>query len=403
MTTAQKELITATVPVLKENGVLLTTHFYKRMFTHNPELKNMFNMGNQQSGKQQTALAMAVLAYAENIADPTVLLPVVDRIGHKHTSLDIRPEHYMIVGKHLLASIKEVLGEAATEGIIDAWGAAYQQLAMLMSGHEAKLYKQQTLQPHGWTGWRPFKVGQKKAESAEITSFYLYPTDGGKVTPHTPGQYISIRTFLPELNLNQARQYSISSAPNQEYYRISVKREKGAELDTNGLISNYLHDFVNQGDVVNLTSPAGNFVLAEKITAPVVLISGGIGLTPLMSMLESLTENHHEQPVTWLHGCRNKSVHAFKEQLNEITSTNSNVKQHTFYNVASPEDRANGILEGYLDINQVPELTEHPDASYFICGPSVFIQKQFQDLQARGIGKESIFFEEFGPQLLNLN
>lgn len=403
MTIAQKQLITATVPVLKENGVLLTTHFYKRMFTHNPELKNMFNMGNQQSGKQQTALAMAVLAYAENIANPSVLLPVVDRIGHKHASLDIRPEHYMIVGHHLLASIKEVLGDAATEEIIDAWGAAYQQLAELMSGHEAKLYEQQTLQPNGWTGWRPFKIGQKKAESAEITSFYLYPTDGGKVTPHIPGQYISIRTFLPELNLNQARQYSISSAPNQEYYRISVKREKGTTLDTNGLISNYLHDFVNQGDVVNLTSPAGNFVLTEKTTAPIVLISGGVGLTPLMSMLQSLTDNNHDQPVTWLHGCRNKSVHAFKDQLNEITSTNSNVKQYTFYNVLTPEDKTSGILEGYLDINHIPELTEHPDTSYFICGPSAFIQKQFDDLQARGIARESIFFEEFGPQLLNLN
>ncbi len=92
MTSEQKQLISATVPVLKENGVMLTKHFYARMFSHNPELKNLFNMGNQQSGKQQTALAMAVLAYAENIANPGVLMPVVDRIGHKHVSLDIRPE-----------------------------------------------------------------------------------------------------------------------------------------------------------------------------------------------------------------------------------------------------------------------------------------------------------------------
>jgi nitric oxide dioxygenase len=403
MTDEQKQLITATVPILNENGVLLTTHFYKRMFTHNPELKNMFNMGNQQSGKQQTALAMAVLAYAENIANPMVLLPVVDRIGHKHTSLDIRPEHYMIVGNHLLESIKEVLGDAATPAIIDAWGAAYQQLANLMSGHEAKLYEKQTLQTNGWTGWRPFKVGKKTIESAEITSFYLYTTDGGNVTMHAPGQYLSVRTFLPGLNLKQARQYSISSAPNQEYYRISVKREKGQNIDANGLISNHLHDFVNEGDIIDITSPAGNFVLAENPTAPIVLISGGVGLTPLMSMLQSLTDNNHTHPITWLHGCRNRSVHAFKDQLNHITTTKSNIKQHTFYNVATPEDIANGILEGYLDINSIPELHNHPDTNYFICGPSAFIQKQFQDLQAKGIDKKSIFFEEFGPQLLQLN
>jgi nitric oxide dioxygenase len=403
MTDAQKELITATVPILKENGVLLTTHFYKRMFTHNPELKNIFNMGNQQSGKQQTALAMAVLAYAENIANPIVLLPVVDRIGHKHTSLDIRPEHYMIVGHHLLESIKEVLGDAATPAIMDAWESAYQQLANLMSGHEAKLYEKQTLQTNGWTGWRPFKAGKKTIESAEITSFYFYPTDGGSVAAHTPGQYLSVRTFLPGLNLKQARQYSISSAPNQDYYRISVKREKGQNLDANGLISNYFHDFVNEGDIIDITSPAGNFVLAENPAAPIVLISGGVGLTPLMSMLQSLTDKGYTHPITWLHGCRNKSVHAFRDQLNHITTTNSNINQHTFYNVATPEDLENGILEGYLDINSIPELHNHPDTNYFICGQSAFIQKQFQDLQANGIDKKSIFFEEFGPQLLQLN
>ncbi|WP_449440586.1 globin domain-containing protein [Pedobacter steynii] len=157
MTSEQKQWISATVPVLKENGILLTKYFYNRMFTHNPELKNLFNMGNQQSGKQQTALAMAVLAYAENIANPGVLMPVVDRIGHKHVSLDIRPEQYQIVGRHLIASIQEVLGDAATPEIVDAWTAAYQQLANLMSGHEAKLYEQKTVQPHGWTGWRPLK------------------------------------------------------------------------------------------------------------------------------------------------------------------------------------------------------------------------------------------------------
>ena len=403
MTDEQKKLITATVPILKENGILLTTHFYQRMFTHNPELKNIFNMGNQQSGKQQTALAMAVLAYAENIANPMVLLPVVDRIGHKHTSLDIRPEHYIIVGNHLIESIKEVLGDAATPAIVDAWVLAYQQLAKLMSGHEAHLYENQTQQANGWTGWRPFKVGKKIVESAEITSFYLYPTDGGKVPAHHPGQYLSVRTFLPDLNLKQARQYSISSAPNHEYHRISVKREKGRNIDANGLISNHLHDYVNQGDIIDITSPAGNFALTENPTAPIVLISGGVGLTPLMSMLQSLTENDHKHPIIWLHGCRNKSVHAFKDQLNQITTTKSNVKQHTFYNVVTPEDIANGILEGHLDINSIPELPNHPDTSYFICGPSAFIQKQYQDLQDIGIDKKSIFFEEFGPQVLQFS
>jgi nitric oxide dioxygenase len=403
MTTEQKTLITATVPVLKENGVLLTKYFYNRMFTHHPELKNMFNMGNQQSGKQQTALAMAVLAYAENIANPGVLMPVVDRIGHKHISLDIRPEHYIIVGKHLIASIQEVLGEAATPAIIDAWTAAYNQLAHLMSGHEANLYEHQTNRTNGWTGWRPFKVGKKTPESAEITSFYLYPADGGKVAPHLPGQFISIRMFLPELNLKQARQYSVSSAPGNDYYRISVKREKGPNLDTDGMISNHLHNFINENDLVDLTAPAGNFILMKDMDAPVTLISGGVGLTPLMSMLHSLVESDYPHPITWLHGCRNESVHAFKDQLNEIVSTKANINQHVFYNQATDDNVDAGVLEGHLDINKIPSLNLQPDAHYFICGPSVFIQKQYQDLVTAGVNKQNIYFEEFGPQVLQLN
>ncbi|SMC94672.1 NO-inducible flavohemoprotein [Pedobacter nyackensis] len=403
MNIEQKQLISATVPVLKENGVLLTKHFYNRMFTHNPELKNMFNMGNQESGKQQTALALAVLAYAENIANPGVLMPVVDRIGHKHVSLDIRPEHYQIVGRHLIASIQEVLGAAATADIIDAWTVAYQQLAELMSGHETKLYQQKAAQQDGWTGWRPFFVGKKIEESAEITSFYLHPADGGKVMPHIPGQYISIRVFLPELSLYQSRQYSVSSTPTHEYYRISVKKEKGVELDTDGKISNYLHDFILEGNKVDLTAPAGNFTLAADLDAPVVLISGGVGLTPMMSMLQNLVAKDYNHPITWLHGCRNRNVHAFKAELDEITKANQNVTQHVFYDLPTASDKQEGVMEGFLDINKIASLPQFPGTRYYVCGPSAFIQKQYNDLIAKGIEKESILFEEFGPALLQLN
>ena len=403
MTNEQKLIITATVPILKENGVVLTTHFYKRMFEHHPDLKNMFNMGNQQSGKQQKALAMAVLAYAEHIANPGVLLPELERIGHKHISLDIRPEHYPIVGNNLLASIKEVLGDAATPDILDAWEAAYNQLADLMIQIEGDMYRSQTSKPNGWTGWRPLKVDKKVTESAEITSFYLYPADGGNVVPHLPGQFISLRVFLPELSLNQARQYSISSAPNEEFYRISVKREAGENLNTNGLISNHLHDLVEEGDIVNLTSPTGNFVLTEDIQAPITLISGGVGLTPMMSMLHSLIENNHDFPITWLHACRDQSVHAFKEEIKEILETQPNVQHHIYYDALTEVDKREGIVKGPLDLTEISNISLDAETRYFICGPAGFIKKQYGDLIEKGIDKNVIFFEEFGPSLLQLN
>jgi nitric oxide dioxygenase len=402
MTTDQKSYITATVPVLRANGVLLTKHFYERMFIHNPELKNVFNMGNQKSDKQQTALALAVLAYAENIANPAVLLPALDRIGHKHVSLDIRPEHYITVGRHLVASIQEVMGTAATPEIIDAWTVAIQELAGLMSGYEANLYARKTHAAHGWTGWRPFQVKKKIAESEEISSFYLYPSDGGQVLKHRPGQYISIRTFLPQLNLQQSRQYSISSGPNENYYRISVKRETGKEIDTNGMISNHLHDVINENDIVELTAPSGNFTLPDDLDAPVTLISGGVGLTPLISMLQELVDTKHPHPISWLHGCRGEHVHAFKDHVDNLADAHQDVSQHLFYSQTTDQHIAAGIREGYLDIRSIPELDLNPDAHYFICGPSLFITKQYKDLVSVGIRKDRIYFEEFGPQVLTM-
>ncbi|REA63292.1 NO-inducible flavohemoprotein [Dyadobacter luteus] len=402
METKHKELVKATVPVLKEHGVLLTTHFYRRVFSFNPELKNTFNMGNQQNGKQQTALAMAVLAYAEHIDNPSVLLPVLEKIGHKHTSLDIRPEHYDIIGRHLLASIGEVLGDAATPELIEAWTMAYGQLAGIMAGTEARLYANQVNRENGWTGWRPFIVKDKIEESAEITSFHLYPADGGKVPDHVPGQFLSIRLFLPELNLLQPRQYSISNAPNQLYFRISVKREKGTELDTDGMISNRLHDFVNPGDRVEVSAPAGDFVLNQDSENPVVFISGGVGQTPLVSMLESLLQKSSTRPITWVHGCRSESVHAFKDTVDYLAGEYPNLKQHIFYNEKNQlSDQS--VIQGIVDLSHLEETALVADAEFYLCGPSPFISKQYHDLRNIGIAKEAIHFEEFGPAVLTLN
>lgn len=402
ITAAQKELIKATVPVLKEHGITLTQHFYQRMFTHNPELKNMFNMGNQQNNRQQTALAMAVLAYAENIENPAVLMPVVDAIGQKHTSLDIRPEHYIIVGRHLIASIKEVLGAAATEDIVQAWTAAYQQLAQLMWGHEQELYTAQVQKKGGWTGWRPFIVKQKIAASNEITSFYLYPADKGPIADFLPGQFLSVRLFIPELNLLQPRQYSISSAPNQQYYRISVKKETGGEQTPGGMISNRLHQFVKEGDVIDVAAPAGSFTLQDTEN-PVVFISGGVGQTPLISMLESLVSNNSKAPKVWVHGCRNSGVHAFKEVVDNWTGDQHNVESYFFYNQLDSTPAKDNVFEGWVDISRIRESILLPEASYYICGPAPFIEKHYKDLVEHGVAKDRIYFEEFGPQALRLN
>jgi nitric oxide dioxygenase len=399
MTVQQKDLVKATVPVLKEHGVALTTHFYNRMLSNNAELKNVFNAANQRNSAQPTALAMAVLAYAENIEDPAVLSTAVNKIANKHVSLDIRPEHYAIVGKHLLESIKEVLGDAATPELVDAWGEAYGELAGIFIAAEADMYAGSIAKEGGWTGWRPFIIKKKVKESREITSFYLYPADKGKVAEFLPGQYLTIRLFVPQLNLFQPRQYSLSSAYNEDYYRISVKRETGSNLKPEGMVSNLLHGEVNEGDVLEVAPPAGDFIFDVNKDCPVVYISGGVGVTPLFSMLETLVKTGSDREVTWIHGARHPDVHAFKRAVAELSDHHGGVDVHTFYDEIQNEAEEENLYEGYVDLEKVEDPIV-PGADYFICGPSAFIRKHYKFLRANGVDKSCIHFEEFGPSIL---
>lgn len=134
------DVVKSTVPVLKEHGVEITTTFYKRMFEKHPEVKEMFNMDKQNSGEQPKALAMTVLAAAQNIDNLEALLPAVKKIAQVHVDSNVKPEHYPIVGENLLAAIKEVLGDAATEDVINAWAEAYGVIAKVFIDVEADLY-----------------------------------------------------------------------------------------------------------------------------------------------------------------------------------------------------------------------------------------------------------------------
>jgi len=399
ITEAQKELIKGTVPVLKEHGVVLTSHFYKRMFTHNPELKHIFNMGNQQNARQQTALATAVLAYAEHIENPSVLLAAVKHIGQKHSSLHIRPEHYQIVGKHLLASIQEVLGDAATDELIEAWRVAYFQLADLMIGVEKEMYDQMIQTEGGWTGWKPFTIVKVESETAEIQSIYLKPTDNGRLPKHEAGQYVSVRVFLPELHLYQPRQYSLSDASNGEYLRISVKKE-APEGKPAGMVSNYLHQYFEVGKQLELTAPTGSFQLIES-EKPHVFISGGVGQTPLIAMLEHLVDRNEDKAITWIHGCRNHDLHAFRERIKTLENQNPNITSFSFYDEA--QDTDSEALSGWVDLAKIDAIHLPQEANYYLCGPSGFIKKHFQYLTDQGVHTENIHFEEFGPASLQLN
>ncbi|MNF29591.1 Flavohemoprotein [compost metagenome] len=399
MNANQKELIKATVPVLKSNGNALISYFYQRMLTNNPELKNIFNMANQASGKQQDALTGAVLAYAENIENPTVLINTLKSIGNKHVSLNIAPEQYDIVGNHLIGSIKEVLGDLATTELIEAWTCAYQELAQIMIGIEAEMYQKTTNKKGGWKGWRTFIIAKIVKESEEINSFYLKPEDNKEIADFYPGQYISVSTFIPELGHKQPRQYSLSSHSNNEYYRISVKKEIG-KTTPDGIVSNTLHN-KKVGNSIEVSAPAGVFFADPEAKNPLVLVSGGVGLTPMMSMVETNKNSLQKNQTVWIHSCRNENVHAFKNTIEELNNEQDWLTSFVFYETL-PESETNAI-EGRIDLHQIKEEILIKDAKYYICGPALFIKVQYQSLVALGIDRENILYEEFGPNLLSLN
>lgn len=394
------QIVKSTVPVLASHGLTIVARFYERMFAAHPDLKNVFNMRHQQTGEQHRALAHAVHAYAANIDNLGVLQAAVARIVHKHCSLNVVPEQYPIVGEHLLGAMKEVLGDAATPAIIGAWSEAYAELARILIDAEAKEYAEVAARPGGWRGWRDFVVAHKRKESDTITTFYFAAKDGGPVCDFKPGQYISIKVDVPRLELQQARQYSLSDAPNSRTYRITVKREAGTDgdgPDSAGYVSNLLHDHVGKGDTVQLTPPFGDFYVDMPATTPVVLVSGGVGLTALVSMLKAVLRNT-EREVVFVHGTANSAVHAMRQRLSAVAETNRRLTNVVFYENPLPGDDQGYDFDftGRVDLQKISSQAIRPDADYYICGPVPFIQAQVKTLKALGIAAGRVHYEIFG-------
>jgi nitric oxide dioxygenase len=392
------DIIKSTVPVLEQHGEKITTRFYQLMFWNHPELLNIFNHANQKQGRQQKALAGTVYAAAMYIDNLEAILPVVKQIAHKHRSLGIKPEHYPIVGEHLLLAIKDVLGDAATDEIIEAWAEAYNVIADAFISVEADMYHEAAAQNGGWDGFRTFFVDQKVVESEVITSFYLKPVDHKPIAMFKPGQYLSIKLEIEGEKFTHIRQYSLSDAPGKDYYRISVKREAGAS-NPDGVVSNYLHEAVNEGELLKVSAPAGDFILDTDKTTPVVLLSGGVGLTPMMSMLKTVVEVQPNRKVTFVHAAQNGNVHALREEVEELAQL-ENVASYFFYDSPTEEDRKNNRfdVEGYVTREWLKEKVSIEDADFYFCGPVPFMKAINSYLLELGVDEERIHFEFFGPK-----
>lgn len=382
LTKQQIELVKATVPVLREHGVALTSHFYKRMLSHNPELMQVFNMGHQRAGFQQQALAGAVLAYAENIENLPALLSAVAHIANKHVSVGIRAEHYPIVGKHLIASIKEVLGDAATPELIDAWTAAYMQLADVLIGAEKAIYDKNAVAEGGWTGWRFFKVAEKSKQTDNVTSFKLVPVDNGKMPEVKAGQYISVRVFVKGQDLIQPRQYTVVKA-DATSLTIAVKKVEAVEKSPAGMVSNTLHNDINEGDVVEVSFPVGEFNLPEG-NGELCLLSAGIGITPLFAMLKEAVQKDPTRKISFVHVCKNKEAIPFREELALVVK-----EGNASFEVFETSEHGRPSEDFFKSLVS-------QGADYCICGPVPFMKLAASELVKNGVAENKIHAEKFG-------
>jgi nitric oxide dioxygenase len=383
------EIVKSTAPILADMGPQLTAHFYDRMFEHNPELKDIFNMSNQRNGRQREALFQAICAYATHIDNLSALTGAVERIAQKHSVFQLREEHYQIVGTHLLATIDELLSPG--EAVLGAWGKAYGVLAEIFLQREHQIIEDNGQKEGGWSGLRDFVLIEKTPESAIITSFVFAPVDGGKVVAYKPGQYIGIYVRSEQFEEQEIRQYSLSSAVQADRYRISVKRE------AKGKVSSFLHDHLQEGDTVQLVPPAGDFFLDITPDTPVALISGGVGLTPMLSMLESLT--NHQADVIWAHATEHGKWHAFKDHTQQLATQHKHISQHIWYNNPSPEDTQGQDFDftGFMQLEPLAPALQQPNTQAYFCGPIGFMQHVAKQLLALGLSQEQCHYECFGP------
>jgi uncharacterized protein len=249
-----------------------------------------------------------------------------------------------------------------------------------------------------WAGWREFVLEKRVAESASITSFYLRPEDGRPLQTFRPGQFLTIQVDVPGQQQPAIRTYTLSDAPNEGYFRLSVKRELQAD-QTAGLVSNWLHDHFKVGDKLLAKAPAGQFYLELKGDRPVVLISAGVGVTPMICMLNALTASRVQRTVFFFHGARNRREHAFAAHVKSLAATHENVRIHFAYSRPSDGDRlgADYNSHGRIGIKTVQALVPNPYGDFFLCGPTAFMKEIYEDLAQWGVEIERIHFESFGP------
>ena len=396
LSAASAEVVRATLPVIGAAIGDITPVFYRRLFAANPELiRDLFNRGNQAQGDQQRALAGSIAAYAtllvaEDGPEPEAVLA---RITHKHASLGITEELYPVVHEHLFAAIVEVLGDAVTPEIAAAWDEVYWNMANALIAIEKGLYEQADVKPG--QVWRTVVVAEKAQQTPDTVTFVVESTDGSPLPSYRPGQYLSVAVRLPD-GARQIRQYSLIGAPEgrteTSVWAFSVKRVPATPDAPAGEVSNHLHDRVAVGDAVEVSTPYGELSLTDE--GPLVLVSAGIGVTPMLGFLRYLGSLSSEREVLVLHADRAAERHAHRDEVAELVAALPAATQVRWYEDLGGAPVTDDLLLGRIDLSPI-ELPQ--DATCYLCGPVPFMAGVKRALLARGVDADRIHYEVFGP------
>ena len=368
---AHAETVKATLGPVGENIQTIANTFYSKMFAAHPELiSDLFNRGNQKQQAQQKALAASVVKFASHLVDDSAPDPVImlNRIAHKHVSLGVTEAQYQIVYENLMAAIAEVLGEAVTPEVAEAWSAVYWLMADVLIKAEKDLYASD-----GVTDGDVFRRG-KVVEKTELSSAVTAFTVEGEFTQPRPGQYTSIGVKLDD-GARQLRQYSIIEG-DASRYRIAVQKD--------GEVSSFLQERIDVGDTVDVTLAAGDLVL-QPGERPVVLISSGIGSTPLTGILRHLAQNNDPRRVTYVHSDDSEDSWAQAQETRELVEKLGDGALKTYFR--GDDQRVN---VGELDV---------AGADVYLCGGTGFLQSLRDNLAQLPADKApaNVYYELFSP------
>lgn len=385
------DIVRATLPLVAAHIDEITAVFYRTLFGNHPALiRDVFNRANQADGSQARALAASVAHFATCLVDPSLPAPdtVLSRLSHRHASLGVTAEQYDVVHDNLFAAMQTVLGSDVLTGqVAAAWDRVYWLMADALIAREAGLYAAAGAAPGAV--FRDVVVVSRAEDCPGVAVFTVTSADRNRPLPNfAAGQYISVASRLPD-GARQLRQYSLTGAPGQGLLEFAVKRADPGPAGPAGEVSTWLHEQVAAGDRLEITLPFGDLTAGLAPDGPLVLFSAGIGIAPMVGILEHLAVHTPERPVLLAHEDRAPQTHALRTRLLDLAARLPALTVHLWY-----REPAAGARYGRLD----PAALDLPaDADHIVCGGVDFLWTIRTFLRGRGIPGDRVHTEQFTP------